>query len=392
MTPSSWPTRITRVVLLGVDFPVAAGGSTYIENLGIALESSGIQTEVVSIYRGDLPTSLPHHVIFRRKALQAAPVIGDHVSFTDLHRLPLVAFKRLDRRLSLLTTRRLFESYGSDTLVIVTHVKALIILKESGFHPARSRATFVGQHHSPFVSVHEEPGLIDALPTHFSELSAFTALSHDDAKQFEELIGVPCIALPNPSRPESHHADPPLLTRTNRVVALARYSPEKRLGMLIDAFATCVLNGSIDGWRLDLYGEGPEEAKLRAQIDRLSADTFISVRGRTDDVHAVLRDSQLNILTSRFEGFGMSILEAGSHGTPSIASASTAGVIELTTTLGGRLVAPGDSTALENSLVEILNDPILRESMGSSALVGSTEYSGPRVVARWGEFLSSLRL
>lgn len=378
------------MLLVGVDFPVAAGGSTYIENFGAALNEAGVPTEVLSIYPGTQQTSLLHRVVFKRKGLQASPVIGDDAVVSNLRLLPIVAFKRIDRFVSLRRTRRYLSTFGPESLIIFTHVKALIALKESGYSPALSQALLIGQHHSPYISLRDEQWLLQALPEHFSDLKAFTALSVPDAMEFESLIGIPSYGLPNPSRPPTQLSDAPLLKRSKRVVALARYSKEKRLDLMIEAFATAMQRHALHDWRLEIYGEGPEASRLEKVIRLKGAEGFVSLEGRHDNVDSILADSQLNVLSSDYEGFGLSILEAGTQGVPSVSFASSPGVSELVKSLGGRLVPPGDVQALSEEIAMVLRNSPLRAQLGKAASIGSSEYSGPQLVERWGHLLCSL--
>ena len=139
--------------------------------------------------------------------------------------------------------RRLIESFGSDTLVIFTHVKAKMVLRESGFHRSSGGAIFVGQHHSSFDSLNYETWLRDALPAEFADVDAFTALTDEDAREFARLIGVPCFGIGNPLPKGIRRGAHP----KHIAVALARYSGEKQLDIMIRAFAVATSSPEFGG-------------------------------------------------------------------------------------------------------------------------------------------------
>lgn len=387
---SSWPSSIKNVVLVGPDFPAITGGSTYMENFGMALLEAGINVSALSVYRGPVATNLSHKVIFERRALQSRPVVGDAPFSQKLLKSPIVAFKRLERSYNLRRTRRWLESMSADTVIVFTHVSPMALLSEAGFDATRCDALFVGQHHSSFASAQMEPRLTEALQRHFANFSCFTALSATDAKLFGELIDAPTWAIPNPtpSIPVLHHRE--LTARRKRAVALARYSAEKRLPLMIEGFATATWQAGIEGWTLELYGEGSEEKRLRQSIREHEAEDRIFVMGRTDDVDSVLANSQLNLLTSAFEGFGFSVLEAGRHSVPSIAFDVSPGLTNLMTALNGALIPRDNLPAFTSRLSELLSNSAQREQAGADALAGSEKFSGPKIVGLWAEMLNSV--
>ena len=96
--------------------------------------------------------------------------------------------------------RRYMGSLGPETLVLFTHVAPLALLMDAGFNWGRSRPVLVGQHHSPFDSIEEDPVLGERIVRLFSHVDGFVALTPEDAAHFGQVLPVPCYALPNPAR------------------------------------------------------------------------------------------------------------------------------------------------------------------------------------------------
>ncbi len=100
---------------------------------------------------------------------------------------------------------------------------------------------------------------------------------------------------------------------------LARLSPEKDLETLIKGFHAYVAKTSKNA-QLHIYGEGSEGPKLEFLVKSLNLSEQVSFKGRTNDSASTIGQFDTFILTSRFEGFGMVLLESMSVGVPIICS------------------------------------------------------------------------
>jgi glycosyltransferase involved in cell wall biosynthesis len=383
-----WPAQVRRVVLVVPRVPEASGGAVVAETYAEMFASAGLDVEVISLYPGTREASFVPTVVIRRERLHRRPVIrGGAPAWQRGWLLPVVAFKRLDRALALRRFRRRMEGYSSDTLVVFTHVAGLALLQEAGLHWPPDRPVLIGQEHSPFIGMAEEPALRGLIERHFADVDGFTALSNADAKEFAAILPVPCFALPNPVSLTGVDAGSALEAsgHPDRVaVSLGRYVDEKQLDLMIAAFAAVTSAPELRHWRLELYGWGPEQERLEEAIVESGAADRITLEGSIDDVRPVLARASCNLLTSRNEGFGMSVLEAAQCGVPSVAFGSAPGLVELLTTVHGRTVLPsGDQQAFETALREVLSDEPALAERGAQARAGAQAYSREAVFAAW---------
>ena len=124
----------------------------------------------------------------------------------------------------------------------------------------------IGQEHSPFVGLAEEPPLRGLIVRDFAHVDAFTALSSADAEEFAAILPVPCFALPNPvSLTEVNGAGAPDATETgwrSRWAATRREAarPDDR-GLRSRHPRARAAALAAEG-----YGWGPEEDRLAAVI------------------------------------------------------------------------------------------------------------------------------
>lgn len=137
------------------------------------------------------------------------------------------------------------------------------------------------------------------------------------------------------------------------IIAIGRLHPQKGHALLIDAVAP-VLRTNPD-WRMMIVGEGPLRRELESQIASLECGDRIRLLGFRDDVPRLLKSASLFVLPSLWEGQPNVVLEALAAGLPVIAT-DVEGVRELIDpAAGGRLVSPGDVSALRESISEFVS-------------------------------------
>ena len=73
-------------------------------------------------------------------------------------------------------------------------------------------------------------------------------------------------------------------------------------------------------WTLEIVGEGPEEALYRSLINEYELEKNMALHPFTKEVQEYYAHSSIYVLSSRWEGFGLVMIEAMAHGLPVIAS------------------------------------------------------------------------
>lgn len=387
-TPAgSWPCEINRVVYHATRIPEMSGGSVAIENLADALVQRGIDVEFVSQFPGSKTTPRLTRVVLAHPGWHMGPVLrGATRSLPAAARsVPVLVAKRQELALGRRHLRHLMESYGPGTAVIFTHVKAKQFLDSTGYSPRAEGPLLIGQHHSQFESLDDETWLRDALPAHFSDVDAFTTLTEEDARKFADLIPVPCFGVGNPL-PAGWGRD--TVSRRKVAVALARFTGEKQLDLMVRAFAAATRRADLEDWSLEIYGSGEQESRIRAAIATTDAAGRIRLMGPTEHPEHVYPQAMLNLNSSSYEGFGLTILEAAACGTPSLAFDCSPGVRGLISPDTGILVQPLTEDSYAHAIREALSDPGRLERMGRAARQQSQRFSPDRIVERWAGILS----
>lgn len=160
------------------------------------------------------------------------------------------------------------------------------------------------------------------------------------------------------------------LTRECRIIAtVGRFSPEKGLDVLVEAFALLVQQ--VDNVHLMLVGDGQEKQSVQKQAERLGIRNSVHFTGYSKTPGDYIRDIDVFVLTSRSEGIPNAILEAMAMGKPVVATA-VGGVTEIIENgISGKLVPPEKPHLLVQPLVDLLNDSNLyrRLSIGGKRRV-----------------------
>ena len=142
------------------------------------------------------------------------------------------------------------------------------------------------------------------------------------------------------------------------------------------------LRYKIQGLKLYIVGEGPELGNLLDLIKTRGLDSVVTFLGRVDnsELGRIVASSWLNIHTSVTEGWGFSILEASSAGTPT-AAYEVPGVIEtIENGVNGLKVKDGDREALIEAVYKILINP---KDLWSSSVKFAEKYSWDATAELW---------
>lgn len=111
----------------------------------------------------------------------------------------------------------------------------------------------------------------------------------------------------------------PSAGNSKRFLAVGRFSPlHKGVDLLIDAFHLFAQKNS--EWTLDIVGEGPEEEMYRQKIAEYQLEKRILIHPFTNNVQTYYSQAQVYVLCSRWEGFGLVLVEAMAHGLPIVSS------------------------------------------------------------------------
>lgn len=148
------------------------------------------------------------------------------------------------------------------------------------------------------------------------------------------------------------------------VLAVGRYDYQKGFERLIEAWGKVCKQ--VDGWELQIIGDGELKPQMLRQIETLGLNgKVILKRVNGSEMQATYQDASIFALSSRYEGLPMVLLEAQAAGLPIVSFTCKCGPKDVVEDgVSGFLVEEGDVDALADRLLTLINDEKLRHEMG----------------------------
>ncbi|MEV0584287.1 glycosyltransferase family 4 protein [Nonomuraea sp. NPDC050310] len=173
------------------------------------------------------------------------------------------------------------------------------------------------------------------------------------------------------------------------VVAVGRLTRIKGFHRLISCWRQVAARHP--DWTLRIYGAGPQEENLANQITELGLTGKVQLMGPTHDVGDALEQASIFVLSSRHEGFPMTVLEAMAKGVAVVSFASPHGPKEMIThEFDGLLVKPRTEDNLAAAINRVIEDDQLRADLAAGGLDTAKTYSVEAVGTQWDALLEEL--
>ncbi|MFF7381407.1 glycosyltransferase [Streptomyces griseoluteus] len=360
--------------LLHSAYPIGGTITTTFNLAGALAERHDV--EIVSVFRNRERPTFTLDPRVRLRPLIDLREEQDHPA----HREPARVFPRAEGRhaeYSRLSDERIAEHLATTDAEVVIGTRPGLnvhLARQAPGHVLR-----VGQEHLTWG--HHSPRLRTVLRRAYRRLDLLTTVTGADADAYGRgawLPGVRVEAVPN-SVPDP--VLPPSDGRGRLIVAAGRLVPMKDYETLIRAFAHVA--AAHPDWRLRIYGRGEERDRLRALIEELGLSDSAFLMGAAVPMESEWVKASIATASSRFEPFGMTIVEAMRCGLPVVSTDCAHGPGEIIQDgVDGRLVPVGDPDAFGAALLDLVRDDERRRVMGKAARENSRRYAPDIVVAR----------
>lgn len=225
---------------------------------------------------------------------------------------------------------------------------------------------------------------MDNLVSKLKNLDRLVVLTEKSKASWPELSNVVVIPDPLPFQIEEKSN-----LQAKRIITIGRYAYQKGYDMLLRAWAEIEKN--YPDWQLAIYGMGNQDS-LRNQMKDLGIDASrCSLNGPVCDVTNEYLNSSVFVLSSRFEGFGLVIIEAMSCGVPVVAFNCPMGPDEIIRDgEDGFLVPVGDVHALAEKMRTLIQDQNLRMQFSEAAYRYSDRYRIDKISSQWTHLFAQL--
>ena len=217
------------------------------------------------------------------------------------------------------------------------------------------------------------------------KVDAIVTLTRQDTKDYPH---AKCVTLiPNFT---SLHLETPSDCTEKRCVSIGRMIDVKNFSRLLDIWK--LVSEKHSDWHLDIVGEGPEKEALLQKITRLNLSGNVILHKATKDVAQYYVNSSIYLMTSRFEGLPMVLIEAQTCGLPIVSLDCDYGprhIIE--DGVNGKLIPYNDDEAMADAICELIENQDIRQEMGNAALKASLRYKPENIMNMWLELFDEIR-
>ena len=245
----------------------------------------------------------------------------------------------------------------------------------------------IGQEHLNFRA--HRPGLARQIERRYGALDALVVLTDADRRDYAELLESSEIKIARITNALPRVIGEPRAERQKVVLAAGRLTWQKGFDLLIDAYVP--LARERPDWQLRIYGDGNRRQRLRRRILRHGVYNNVFLMGATRRLGEFMSRASVFALSSRYEGFGMVIVEAMSKGLPVVSFDCPRGPGEIIDhERDGLLVASQDVPAMTRALRELMDDSDRRRRYGTAAVDKARQFEIDEIGAQWEALLADL--
>ena len=241
--------------------------------------------------------------------------------------------------------------------------------------------------------------LRDTLRCHtYGFLNAVTALTSEGKDWIETNTNAQRVmVIPNavtwPLSGQEPRLNPSALHQSERrlLLAVGRLDEQKGFDWLIEAFSN--LEDRHPDWDLVILGEGPSREKLEEQLRESGIEKRICLPGRAGNVAEWYESADLFVMSSRFEGFPMTLAEAMAYGLAAVSFDCDTGPRDIIRhELDGLLVPPGNVPELTAALDRLMSDDLTRQRFAERAVEVRERFSMERIAGMWEKLFEEILL
>ncbi|MCM2675748.1 glycosyltransferase [Alkalicoccobacillus plakortidis] len=187
-----------------------------------------------------------------------------------------------------------------------------------------------------------------------------------------------------------HILDKPVIPMDHNVTILSRYHKEKRLDIAIKAFEEVV--SALPDASLSIYGFGEEKENLEKLIRELGLTRNVFLKPYTENPKQTLENSSISLITSKYEGFAMSVLESLSNGTPVISMDIKYGPSDMIRSgYNGYLIEGDNIKEMSDRIIELLSTKDRLNQFSKNAIESSHHFSEKKFADNWKEMFETIK-
>ena len=174
-----------------------------------------------------------------------------------------------------------------------------------------------------------------------------------------------------------------------RAIAIGRLEDQKGFDLLIESWKK--VYDIHPNWKLDIFGEGSKKDVLQNMISENCLDQVITLKGITRNVQQELLTSDFYVMSSRYEGLPMVLLESIANGLPIVSFDCPTGPAEIVENNDcGVLALNGNINDLSEKIIYMIESVDIRKEMSAVAIEKSKKYSIELIMGQWVDLFAEL--
>ena len=169
-----------------------------------------------------------------------------------------------------------------------------------------------------------------------------------------------------------------------------RFTYQKGLDRMLEAWKIVV--SKRNDWILKLVGEGEQKEYLRQQCQKLGITDNVIFAPATKNIEKEYINSSLFLFTSRYEGFGLVLVEAMQCGVTCVSFDCPYGPSDIIDNgVNGYLIENGNVEEFAKATLKFIENDELRKKMGKAAIEKSKQYLPENIMPKWIELFNRLQ-
>lgn len=209
--------------------------------------------------------------------------------------------------------------------------------------------------------------------------------------EFYKNIKAPTAIIPNPVLCKADVQIKSFNERDNVIVTLGRLDLfQKRHDVLVNAFAA--FSQKHPEYKLVIYGDGPDENRIRDLILKLGLNDKVILAGVTSNPQDSIKNAKFFVLSSDFEGIPNALIEAMSIGLPCISTDCRPGGASLLikNNINGIIVPPHDEKSLADQMRCLAENAEKAETLGNNARQIVNDFAEDEIALQWCNYIKSV--
>lgn len=179
---------------------------------------------------------------------------------------------------------------------------------------------------------------------------------------------------------------------SKKILSVGRLCYQKNFERLLDIASSVFCNGKYAEWTWDIYGIGPDEEKLLKKRKELGLEGKVCFKGQVPDLYNRYKDYSFMVMTSRYEGFPMTLLEASANSIPMISFDIMTGPNEIIINgKNGILCSDESNHEIINAIQSLMESPNVRCEMANQCLNKLEQFSINTITRQWEELFLEIQ-